>query len=57
MRQQTKPFVIERKPSRKSKPDVEKPSIWGRLEADIALGLNDQQNKDQTAASTGDDRR
>lgn len=29
MRQQTKPFIVERKPSRKPKPDTAKPSIWG----------------------------
>ena len=44
MRQQTKPFIIERKPSRKPKPDAQKPSIWGRLDADIAQGLKDQRN-------------
>jgi len=36
MRQQTKPFIIERKPSRKPKPDARKPSIWGRLGGHIA---------------------
>ena len=39
MRQQTKPFFVERKPSRKPKPDAQKPSIWGRLDADIAQVL------------------
>ncbi|MCY1744970.1 hypothetical protein OVA00_32025 [Ensifer sp. SL37] len=43
MRQQTKPFIVERKPSRKPKPDAERPSIWGRLDADIiAQGLKDR---------------
>jgi hypothetical protein len=56
MRQQTKPFIIERKPSRKTKPDAQKPSIWGKLDADIAHGLKDQQNQDQAATTTGDDR-
>ena len=41
MRQQTKPFIIETKPSRKPKPDAQKPSIWGRLDADIAHDLQD----------------
>lgn len=42
MRQQTKPFIVERKPSRKPKPDAERPSIWGRLDADIiAQGLKE----------------
>ncbi|KQV39911.1 hypothetical protein ASE37_22980 [Rhizobium sp. Root268] len=47
MRQQTKPFIVERKPCRKPKPDASKPSIWGRLDADIAQGLQDQQDGDQ----------
>jgi hypothetical protein len=57
MRQQTKPFIIERKPSRKSKPDAAKPSIWGRLDVEIAKGLQDQQDGNQRdmdrAAVTG----
>jgi len=56
MRQPTKPFIVERKPSRKPKPDAHKPSIWGRLDADIAQGLKDQQDKDQPTAILGDDR-
>jgi hypothetical protein len=61
MRQQTKPFIVERKPSRKPKPDAAKPSIWGRLDADIARGLQEQLNGDQRdtdhAATTGGDDR
>jgi hypothetical protein len=57
MRQQSKPFIIERKPSRKPKPDAAKPSIWGRLDADIAQGLQDERNGDEHdavhAATTG----
>jgi len=56
MRQQTKLFVIERKPSRKHKPDAAKPSIWGRLDADIAQGIKDQRDMDHPAATGGDDR-
>lgn len=56
MRQQTKPFIIERKPSRKAKPDTAKPSIWGKLDADIAQGLSDQRDADCAAATDGDDR-
>jgi hypothetical protein len=61
MRQQTKPFIVERKPSRKLKPDTPKPSIWGRLDADIAQGLqdhrsDDQQDTDHAAAIGGADR-
>lgn len=55
MRQQTKPFIIERKPSRKPKPDAQKPSIWGRLDAYIAEGLKDQRNMEQAVATGGDD--
>lgn len=55
MRQQTKPFIIERKPSRKPKPDTAQPSIWGRLNADIAQGLKNQHDADHAAATDGDD--
>lgn len=56
MRQPTKPFVVERKPSRKPRPDAAKPSIWGRLGADISQGLKDQEDTDRRAATDGDDR-
>jgi hypothetical protein len=56
MRQQTKPFIVERSRSRKPKPDAQNPSIWGRLDADIAQGLKDQRNIDDAAATGGDDR-
>jgi hypothetical protein len=47
MRQQTKPFIIERKPSRKPRLDAAKPSIWGKLDGDISQALHDKQNGDQ----------
>lgn len=61
MRQQIKPFIVERKPSRKPKLDAAKPSIWGRLDADIAQGPQqrldgDQRDTDDAAATSGDDR-
>jgi hypothetical protein len=56
MRQPTKPFVVERKPSRKPRPELQKPSIWGRLGADISQGLEDQKDMDQQAATGGVDR-
>ena len=56
MRQQTKPFIVERRPTRKPKPDAQKPSIWGRLDADIAQGLQDQRDMDEAAVAGGDDR-
>jgi len=31
MRQQSKPFIVEIKPSRRVKTDTGKPSIWGKL--------------------------
>ena len=56
MRQQTKPFIVERRTTRKPKPDAQKPSIWGRLDADIAQGLKDERDEDHAAATGGDDR-
>lgn len=56
MRQQTKPFIIERKPPRKPKPDTTKLSIWGRLDTDIAQGLQDQRDMEEAAAIGGGDR-
>ncbi|AOG12590.1 hypothetical protein [Agrobacterium sp. RAC06] len=56
MRQQTKSFIIERKPSRKPKPDGQKPSIWGQLDADIAKGLKDEREGNHTAVNVGDDK-
>ncbi|MGL3609063.1 hypothetical protein ACSV9I_21335 [Rhizobium sp. G187] len=32
MAKQTKPFIVEIKPSRKPKPNARKPSIWGSLD-------------------------
>ncbi|MBD9638448.1 hypothetical protein IB277_19260 [Ensifer sp. ENS07] len=57
MRQQTKPFIVERKPSGKPKPDAERPSIWERLDADIiAQGLKEPLDTDHAAATGGDGR-
>ena len=56
MPQQTKPFIIERKTSRKPRPDAPKRSIWGRLDADIAQGLQGQRATDNAAATGGDNR-
>lgn len=36
MRQQTKPFIVEIKQSRKLKPANHKQSIWGRLDLSVA---------------------
>ena len=56
MRQQTKPFIVERRPTRKPKPDAQKPSIWGRLDADIAQGIKDERDEDHAVATGGDNR-
>ncbi|HEX8048345.1 hypothetical protein [Rhizobium sp.] len=61
MREQTKPFVVERKLSRKRRSNAAKPSIWGRLDADIAQDLQEQQERDHrdadhAAAASGNDR-
>ncbi|MFN7088986.1 MAG: hypothetical protein ACK4P4_00280 [Allorhizobium sp.] len=60
MRQQSKPFIVERKLTRKPKPDSQKPSIWGSLDTDIAIDLRvlqekDQQNSGQEAANGDED--
>ncbi|MBK5570746.1 hypothetical protein AB4Z34_17645 [Ensifer sp. 2YAB10] len=36
MRQQTKPFIVEIKQSRKLKTGNQKPSIWGKLDLSVA---------------------
>ena len=35
MRQQSKSFIVEIKPSRKVKSDTGKPSIWGKLDLSV----------------------
>ena len=50
LRQQTKPFIIEKKPSRKPKTGSSKPSIWGKL--DLSL-----RPETKMTAAGGDDRR
>ncbi|MCJ8057000.1 hypothetical protein GB928_025810 [Shinella curvata] len=36
MRQQTKPFIVEIKQSRKLKPATQKPSIWGTFDLSVS---------------------
>ena len=36
MRQQTKPFIVEIKQSRKLKSGNQKPSIWGKLDLSVS---------------------
>ncbi|NLR97302.1 hypothetical protein HGP17_10720 [Rhizobium sp. P38BS-XIX] len=54
-RPQTKPFIIEGKPSGEPKLDTAKPSIWGRFDDDIAQAMENQRDKDHAAATGGDD--
>jgi hypothetical protein len=56
MRQQTESFIVERKPSRRPKSEAAKPSTWGKLDAAIAQGLQDQRDTEDAAATGGDDR-
>lgn len=56
MRQQAKPYIVERKPSRKLKTEEQRPSIWGRLGSDIAQGLKDQREEDRPDGPQPDDR-
>lgn len=46
MRQPTKSFIIERKPSRKLNPETAKVSIWGKLD----LTQHDNASNDQEIA-------
>ncbi|AVH45655.1 hypothetical protein [Agrobacterium tumefaciens] len=57
MRQQTKQFIVERKPSRKLKSASVKPSIWGKL--DLSLHQETQTDSDmvESTAAVGDDDR
>jgi hypothetical protein len=57
MRQQTKPFIIEKKPSRKPKPSSSKPSIWGKLDLSVSHDHHDDGEAAKTTAAGGDDRR
>lgn len=57
MRQQTKPFIIERKPSRKLTSDTNKPSIWGKLDLKLHRDpLADRDLVEEMAAGADDDR-
>jgi len=57
MRQQTKPFIIEKKPSRKPKTGSAKPSIWGKLDFSVSPDHHDDDEAPKTAAAGGGDRR
>jgi hypothetical protein len=57
MRQQPKPFIIEKKPSRKPKTGSAKTSIWGRLDLSVSPDQRDEDEVAKTTAVGGDDRR
>ena len=57
MRQQTKPFIIEKKPSRKPKSGSAKPSIWGKLDLSVNPDQHDDGEIAEKTAAGGDDRR
>jgi hypothetical protein len=57
MRQQTRPFIVEIKPSRKVRADTQKPSIWGKLDLRPQQGLRPEAAPaDEPAAIVDDDR-
>ena len=56
MRQQTKPFIVERRPTPQTQTRRSKTVNLGKADDDIAQGLKDQRNMEQGAATGGDDR-
>ena len=57
MRQQTKPFIVEKKPSRKPKSGAGKPSIWGKLDLSLDADRHADVQDAKATAAGGDDRR
>ncbi|MGX5805238.1 hypothetical protein ACWGS9_28965 [Bradyrhizobium sp. Arg314] len=53
MRQQTKPFVVEKKTSRKFKTD-QKTSLWGKLDLTLRQDLAAQRDVREQRAAAGD---
>lgn len=53
MRQQTKPFIVEKKPSRKPKTGSSKPSIWGKLDLSVNPDHHDDGEVAKTTAANG----
>ncbi|MBY5868635.1 hypothetical protein [Rhizobium leguminosarum] len=57
MRQQTKPFIVEIKQSRKLKPTGRKPSIWGKLDlTSDQHALAEREPKELSAVAGDNDR-
>lgn len=57
MRQQTKPFTVEIKQSRKLKPTDRKTSIWGKLDLTPDQGASTERDpREASAVGGGNDR-
>ena len=57
MRQQTKPFTVEIKQSRKLKPTDRKTSIWGKLDLTLDQdALTEKEPREPSAVSGENDR-
>lgn len=54
MRQQTKPFIVEIKQSRKSKPTDRKTSIWGKLELTLDQDIGIEKDTPATPTAADD---
>lgn len=57
MRQTIKPFIVERKPSRKLRPGSGKPSIWGKLDLSAEEDMDARADPSDTAAAGAKDER
>lgn len=57
MRQPTKPFIVEKKPSHKPKPGSAKPSIWGKLDLSLSPDQHAEAEVAKTTAAGEGDRR
>ncbi len=57
MRQQTKPFIVEIKQSRKPKANDRKTSIWGKLDLTSDQDIQAENNLVTLSAAAGDNDR
>ncbi|MBY5775143.1 hypothetical protein HFN63_34755 [Rhizobium leguminosarum] len=57
MRQQTKPFIVEIKQSRKPKGNDRKTSIWGKLDLTSDQNMQAERNPIALSAAAGDNDR
>ena len=56
MRQQTKPFIVERRPTPQTQTRRSKTVNLGKADDDIAQGLKDEREQDHAVATGGDNR-